>query len=413
MSYLTSLQALSPDHLWDFDGDFVDSENAANGTNSGFAIVGPICEGVTNSVQCNSIGDRVTVANTATITGAFDRKAIGGWVRLSALQLPPKSIYREGTTGTQLNFVLWAGNNLMLDVVSDTDVFQAYSNNVLVPDRSYHIFAKVEGTSYDNSFTLYIDGVKQGLTEPASGALGLSTIAGRGDPTWGDPAGTTEVGNETVILNGPENCRYQYWAGFIAGPAQLTDTEIREVLFEEGAFPSEIITTGTQSQMQTQLTALASSVRGNQPLNIRVEPVNSDIDFTLTADNITHDPLASIHIQYTGTATLTYINSNGSNASLGSTPNGGTINFVTPRTLTVSPLIAGTEVRVYEAGTITEVAGVENSSTSFSVLLQTPSVDVVIHKEDYVHVRVEGLDMASADVALPVSQQFDRDYRNP
>ena len=413
MSYLTSLQALSPDHLWDFDGDFVDSENAANGTNSGFAIVGPICEGVTNSVQCNSIGDRVTVANTATITGAFDRKAIGGWVRLDSLQLPPKSIYREGTTGTQLNFVLWAGNNLMLDVVSDTDVFQAYSNNVLVPDRSYHIFAKVEGTSYDNSFALYIDGVKQGLTEPASGALGLSTIAGRGDPTWGDPAGTTEVGNETVILNGPENCRYQYWAGFIAGPAQLTDTEIREVLFEEGAFPSEIITTGTQSQMQTQLTALASSVRGNQPLNIRVEPVNSDIDFTLTADNITHDPLASIHIQYTGTATLTYINSNGSNASLGSTPNGGTINFVTPRTLTVSPLIAGTEVRVYEAGTITEVAGVENSSTSFSVLLQTPSVDVVIHKEDYVHVRVEGLDMASADVALPVSQQFDRDYRNP
>tara|TARA_R110000796_G_scaffold23554_1_gene67358 strand:+ start:2626 stop:3531 length:906 start_codon:yes stop_codon:yes gene_type:complete len=300
----------------------------------------------------------------------------------------------------------------MLDVVSGTDVFQAYSNNVLVPNRTYHIFAKIEGTSYDNSFALYVDGVKQGLTEPASGALGLATIAGRGDPTWGDPAGGTEVGNATVLLNGPETCRYQYWAGFIAAAAQLTDTEIREVLFEEGAFPSEIITQENPVIMQNQLTALAGTVRGNQPLNIRVEPVNGDIDLTLTADNITHDPLASIHVQYTGTATLTYINSNGSNASIGSTPNGGTINFVTPATLTVAPLIAGTEVRVYQSGTSTELGGVENSTTSFSLLVQAPTVDVVIHNEGYVYIRVNNVDMTSGDVALPVAQQFDTSYRN-
>lgn len=413
MSYLTSLLALSPDHLWDFDGDFVDSVNGTNGTNSGFAIVGPICEGVNNSVQCNAVEDRVIAATAVTISGSFNRKAIGGWVRLSALQLPPKSIYREGSTGSQFNFVLWAGNNLMLDVVEGTNVFQAYSNNVLVPNRSYHIFAKVEGTSYDNSFALYIDGVKQGLTEPASGALGLATIQSRTNGVWGDPSGGTEVGNETVILNGPVNCQYQYWAGFTAAPAQLTDTEIREVLFEEGAFPSEIITQENSVLMQNQLTALAGTVRGNQPLNIRVEPDNGDIDFTLTADNITHHPLASIHVQYTGTATLTYINSNGSNASIGSTPNGGTINFVTPRTLTVSPLIAGTEVRVYQSGTSTELGGVENSTTSFSLLVQAPSVDVVIHNEEYVYIRVDNLDMSSGDVALPVSQQFDRGYSNP
>ena len=154
-------------------------------------------------------------------------------------------------------------------------------------------------------------------------------------------------------------------------------------------------------------------MRGNQPLNIRVEPVNGDIDFTLTADNITHDPLASIHVQYTGTATLTYINSNGSNASIGSTPNGGTINFVTPATLTVAPLIAGTECRVYQSGTSTELGGVENSTTSFSLLVQAPTVDVVIHNEEYVYIRVNDLDMSSGDVALPVSQQFDRGYSNP
>ena len=412
MTYLTDLLTLSPDHLWDFDGDFVDSVNGANGVNAGFTVVGNIVEGVSNSVRCNTVNDRVTVANTATITGAFDRKAIGGWVRLSALQLPPKSIYREGTTGTQLNFVLWAGNNLMLDVVSGTDVFQAYSNNVLVPNRTYHVFAKVEGTSYGNSFALYVDGVKQGLTEPASGVLGVATIAGRGDPTWGDPAGGTEVGNATVLLNGPETCRYQYWAGFIAGPAQLTDTEIREVLFEKGAFPSEIITTGTEAQMQTQLDTLASSVRGDQPLNIKIEPVNGGGDLTLIADNITHNPLASIHVQYTGTGTLTYINNNGSNASITSTPNGGTIAVVTPANLTVSPLIANTEVRVYNSATGIEIGGVENSTTSFSVLIEASTVDVVIHKEDYVYLRVDNLVMSDGDVFLPVSQQFDRGYRN-
>jgi len=38
------------------------------------------------------------------------------------------------------------------------------------------------------------------------------------------------------------------------------------------------------------------------------------------------------------------------------------------------------------------------------------TVDVVIHKENYVYIRVDGIDMTQGDVALPVNQQFDRNY---
>lgn len=413
MTYLVSLQALSPDHLWEFDGDFDDTVGVANGTNTDFTFVGEIVDGASSSADCNDTDARVTLANRATITGTLDRKVMGGWVRLDSIQLPPKSIYREGEDNDQFNLVLWAGNNLLFEIVVGGVIFQAYSNNVLLPGRTYHILARVEGSAYGNTFALYIDGIKQDQTEPSSGAFGIASLAQRFNAVWGEPTGVTRVGDTNVVLNGCERCRYSYWASFSGANAQLTDTEIREVLFEQGAIPSATITTGTQAQMQTQIDVGANSFRSDAPLNVRVEPVSGGGDFTLSANNITHDPLASIHIQYTGTDTLNYINANGSNASIGSTPNGGTINFITPSTITVSPLIPGTEVRIYESGTETELGGVENSTTSFSLLVQTPNVDVVIHNEEYVYVRVDNLDMTSGDLALPVSQQFDRGYNNP
>ena len=92
--------------------------------------------------------------------------------------------------------------------------------------------------------------------------------------------------------------------------ADLTDTEIRETLFELGALAGTTISSGSESAMQTSLDALADTVRGNEPLNIRVEEVTGDGDLTLSADNITHDDLASIHVQYLGSGTLTWQNTN-------------------------------------------------------------------------------------------------------
>ena len=83
-----------------------------------------------------------------------------------------------------------------------------------------------------------------------------------------------------------------------------------------------------------------------------------------------------------------------------------------PRTLTLKGLQANSEVRVYESGTTTEIAGIENSTTQFTdATIAVNSVDIVIHHIEYEYIRLEAVDV-TADVALPIQQQFDRGYRN-
>jgi hypothetical protein len=415
MAYRDDIITLNPDHFWRLDGDLLDGVGTLNGTGTSISLSATACcEDATNAAQSNSTGSRIDIGTaSAALTGVLDRKVVCGWLRLSAVQEPPKSIYREGTTGEQFCFVVWAGNNLMLDVLANDNTLQAFSNGVLVPGRNYHILGRIEGTGFGNVIELWVDGVKQSSTEPSNGQFGQTSLASRPSAEFADPAGSTEVGNASVLLNAPTNGNYNFWCSFSGANAQLTDTEIREELFEKGAIPGTTISTGTEGAMQTSLDSLASSVRGNEPLNIRVEAVTGDGTLNLTADNIIHDPLASIHVQYMGTGTLNWTNTNGSNASIGSTPNGGTINFINPAVLTISPLIADSEVRIYDAGTTTEIAGIESSGTSFASSISVNTVDVVIHKETYEYIRIEGVDMTQGNVSLPINQVFDRNYENP
>lgn len=404
MAYRDDVIALNPSHLYRFD-NANDSVGSANGTNTGMAFNGAtlITEDSTVNMESNGTGDLLSIPTSANIEGALSAKVVCGWVRLNSIQLPPKTIFREGTTGNQFNFVLWAGNTLMLDIVNGSTVVQAFSDQVLQPNRVYHILGVVQGTGTNNRVALYIDGIEQSVTEPTNGQLGAATLGARTTGRFGG-ASTVEVGNAPVLLNAPVNCRYGFWAFFANANANLTDNQIRQELFEKGARPDNTLTN------QAQLDALANSERPDAPLCIRVDVAG---DITLTANNITFNELASIHVQYTGTGTLTWINTNGANASIGSVTNGGTIDFVNPATLTTAPLIANTEVRVYEAGTTNEVSGVESSGTSYSDTINVSTVDVVIHKEDYEYIRVENVDMTQGDVNLPVAQRFDRNYRNP
>ena len=70
------------------------------------------------------------------------------------------------------------------------------------------------------------------------------------------------------------------------------------------------------------------------------------------------------------------------------------------------------EVRVFDAGTTTEVAGVENSGTTFSANIAVSSVDIVVHNLSYEYLKIEGAD-TSANLTLPIQQRFDRNYNNP
>jgi hypothetical protein len=83
-----------------------------------------------------------------------------------------------------------------------------------------------------------------------------------------------------------------------------------------------------------------------------------------------------------------------------------------PSVLTLNGLQPNTEVRVYQAGTITELAGVENSGTSFTALIDDPSVDIVIFNVQYIAIKLESVD-TTVNTTLPIQQQFDRNFENP
>lgn len=80
--------------------------------------------------------------------------------------------------------------------------------------------------------------------------------------------------------------------------------------------------------------------------------------------------------------------------------------------LTLTGLKANSEVRIYQAGTTTEIDGVENSGTTFATTTSESSVDIVVHALGYEYQRLNGVD-TSQNLTLPISQRVDRNYSNP
>lgn len=414
MAYVDDVIATGPQHVWTFNNVLTDAVGSVTVTNTGGALVAtPLVEDSTHSYQINGTGDRATVPNTADINNSTQtQKAFGGWIQVTSIQLPPKRLYGEGGASPVFQLILLWGNNLIFEVLDSSNDLQAFSNGPLVPSRIYHVLAVYEGSASGNSARLYVDGVQQTLTAPANGQPGGANLAARTPAEFGDPAGTSGLGGGTLLLNGMANANHSHWASWTGTAVDNLDaTTIRVELFERGARPDVTISTDTAANMQTALDALASTVRPNVPLCIRVEPVSGGGDFTLDATALTFDPLASIHVQYTGTDTLTWRNDLTSNASIFSAPD-GTIITQNETTLTLTGLQNLTEVRVFRAGTTVEVAGQENvTSGTFVASLFETSVDIQIVSLAFQNVRLEAVDTSFTRTVV-VSQAVDRTYSN-
>ena len=86
----------------------------------------------------------------------------------------------------------------------------------------------------------------------------------------------------------------------------------------------------------------------------------------------------------------------------------------TPK-LSLTGLKANSEVRVFNAGTATELAGSEDVTGTFEWFYDTEtvsSVDVSILSLGYQNLRLLGLALGSNDVTVPVQQALDRQYSN-
>jgi hypothetical protein len=89
-------------------------------------------------------------------------------------------------------------------------------------------------------------------------------------------------------------------------------------------------------------------------------------------------------------------------------------------TMTLTPLVANTEIRIYETGTTTSFDSgsqdIENSGVTHDVVYTFAAatfVDIVIHHVDYVYQKLTNIELVAADSNLPVQQFSDRNYSNP
>ena len=81
--------------------------------------------------------------------------------------------------------------------------------------------------------------------------------------------------------------------------------------------------------------------------------------------------------------------------------------------ITLTDLISGSEVRVYESGTTTEVAGIENTPATglfdFTAAVGL-DVDIVILSLLYENIRIEEFTIPALSSEIPIQQRIDRNY---
>ncbi len=130
---------------------------------------------------------------------------------------------------------------------------------------------------------------------------------------------------------------------------------------------------------------------------------------------------STFHIKRTsGTVTINITGSGTPPANLTYRSDGATVVIQQNVNVTFDGMKDNSEVRIYAAGTKTELAGIENATAgspddrSFTASLSAgTSVDYVIHNNNYEYIRVEGYTWPSTATTIGIQQRLDRNYANP
>lgn len=158
----------------------------------------------------------------------------------------------------------------------------------------------------------------------------------------------------------------------------------------------------------TQITATVNSVATGTNLllqfnNLPNEVIDPAIGFTLKVSFTTETPGSTVVVTYLTIPTITTAAAQDNLYPLDTT------------TLTLTGLKNPTEVRVYAAGSTTEIGGQETiTSGTFTTQIDAgtyPSVDISIISLGYQNTRLLGISVAT-DTSIPVQQIVDRQYAN-
>ena len=206
-----------------------------------------------------------------------------------------------------------------------------------------------------------------------------------------------------VIEAGSANITLQ--SGTNANPIQQTlsgGLVTAETVYIGTGFTGTINTTGTVTDTGSPRTIAYGVTGGQLVINDASAPWTVDGNFTIT-DVINNDAANNLVVY------------RASDADVSTTEPGvgfGQVQIILTTSLTLTGLQPNSEVRIYEAGTLTEIDGVENSGTSFSTTISVSSVDIVVFALDYQPIKLKAVDTTS-DVSLPIQQVTDRVYANP
>ena len=120
---------------------------------------------------------------------------------------------------------------------------------------------------------------------------------------------------------------------------------------------------------------------------------------------------SALHIMRTsGTVTITI--TNGAAPSYKS--EGATVVIDAGVTVTLTNLVAGTEIRVYDSGDDSEIDGIESSGTSWAFSdAAANEVYIRIFKPTYYPADIDPYTIPATAASIPISQVFDRNYGNP
>jgi len=206
---------------------------------------------------------------------------------------------------------------------------QAFSNKPILPNRPYHIMLDMQGSGGTGEVRMWVDGV---LQTTRAGTVTSATMATHsGDWSFGEPDGNLDTGDTDILYKSASTLSLSNWGTWsnTGGGAPLTETQIRDELFRDGAPAEYSISAGTEAAMQTAIEAYDSSTHTDWPLTYNI-PESSAGAFALTITDQVFPDEVSLHLRYTGGADLTIRNSGTSNmqASKVYTPLGATVTIL-------------------------------------------------------------------------------------
>lgn len=126
---------------------------------------------------------------------------------------------------------------------------------------------------------------------------------------------------------------------------------------------------------------------------------------------------AAIWFNPTGGTGNLVLNASGGNISAGLIRNSssGSVTVNNNVNVTLTGLVNPTEVRVFTAGTTTELQGQENVTTGTYIISQAAAsnIDIRIYSVSYLPADILNYTVPGSNTSLPIQQVFDRNYQNP